>query len=359
MSHPARHRPFLLATAVALLALALAVSLPGAAFGKRTVGISSPSFQFSILPGGSGKGELVVSDDGDEPIKVLVYSANQNVDAKGKVTFSVPNRDTANVMTNPAAWVRFDLPSSTKSYQNTPYIELKPGEGRKVGFEFRTPNGIASGDHTVVLFFEVFDFLDQQSGSVSKVSGRIGSRVRIRVSGDLVERVAVEPFSVRTFVAGDQVPYVFTIRNGGNVDQRMTGYLSILGGGGAQRSRSLVMTEATVFAGTDREVSGSLGPQGLGLGIYTARLTLDYPTQDPGAVKMRQLVKEQRFYVVPPWLLVAVAAIVAALALWLLWRRSVRTARERGLAEALSSERATVDVRAPEEPAEGSAESSS
>ena len=49
---------------------------------------------FELDPGEQGDGEVVVINDGDEPIKVLVYTADQDIDEAGNITYrrSQPGR---------------------------------------------------------------------------------------------------------------------------------------------------------------------------------------------------------------------------------------------------------------------------
>jgi hypothetical protein len=323
-------RAGILATVFVLSVIPPLLLSPGVAFAKRTIGISTPSFEFNVAPGGTGKGNLVITNDGDESFNVLVYASNQKVDAKGVITYEVPNRDTQGFANSPAMWLRLALPKTTKSFGNTPYIEMKPGDRVPVGFSFQTPSDTAAGDHPAVIFFEMFDLPKSQPGSSSKVSGRVGSRIRIRVQGDVTENVDAQPFVVRQFVVGDQVPYVFTVRNRGNVDQQITAQLAVFDSNEAEKYRATVVTESALFAGTDKEVSGVLVPENAWLGRYVVRLEVAYPRQSAvkGSTDIQRVVKERTIWVAPLWLIIIVIVIAGLGILWLMWRRALARARK-------------------------------
>lgn len=317
---------------VVAAAAALAVlwcSVPAPAFASKTVGISSPKFEFSVAPGQTGTGELYLINDGTEPIKVMVYTANQKTDAKGQITYDVPRVGTAGNQ-GPAAWFRIQMPEDSKAIGNTPYVDLDPGQRVLVKFIFQVPPGVPAGDHQVLVFFEMFDFA-QGGGMLSTVSGRIGTRIRLRVQGTLVEKVSVQPFSARWLVIGDLVPWSFVVRNDGNVDKSVTARLEVLDGNEEVLQGSRVMSETVIYATSMSERAGTLRLKGLRLGRYTVRLTAAYPREPDaqGRSVPSEIVKEREIWVFPLWLVIVVVGIVGALALWLSWRGAVRAAQRK------------------------------
>jgi hypothetical protein len=332
-----------------VFALVMPLSLflaPGVAFGVRTIGITAPSFDFSVLPGGKGKGDIVVINRGDEPMKVLVYSADQKVDAKGKVDYTVPNRTSKDLLNSPAMWLNVSLPATmTKSFGNVPYVELTPGQQVPVHFEFAVPSAAAPGDHQLFLFFEMFE-TEKPAGA--DIQGRVGSRIRIRAQGTLRENVDVQPFSMRSIVIGDQVPWVFTIRNRGNVDHEMTGHLSVFDGNQEETNRTVVVTETPVYAGTDKEVSGVLKLQGIWIGRYAARLDVSYPPEAGAKGEPRHVIKERTIWLAPLWLIVVLVAMIGAGLLWVMWRGALKSARKSARVESGTVARAgTGDAAGP------------
>jgi hypothetical protein len=314
---------------VLTLALALPFVLPAPALASKTVGISSPKFEFNVASGQSGKGELYVINDGTEPIKVMVYSANQKTDAKGQITFDVP-RIGAPGDPGPASWFRMQMPEDSKSFGNTPYVELAPKQRVLVKFDFEVPPGVTAGDHQVVIFFEMFDFA-QGGGMLSSVSGRVGSRVRVRVQGTLVEKMGVQPFSVREFVIGDLMPWSFVARNDGNVDKLIAAKLALLDSSENEVVASVVASDSPLYARTMIEKAGTMTLSGAGIGRYTARLTMTYPSEPDarGETVPKEVVKDRTVWVFPLWLVIGAVVLVGGLVLWLMWLSAVKAAERK------------------------------
>jgi len=135
-----------------LLVLLVLVGLiaPTSATAVRTIGLSTGTFDFSVAAGKGGTGEVVVMNNGDENLSVLIYAANQKVDASGAISYEVPNRDDQGVQYNPALWLQIKIGKQTQTVGNTPYIELTPGEQVPVSFEMLVPQGTPPGDHQVL-----------------------------------------------------------------------------------------------------------------------------------------------------------------------------------------------------------------
>ncbi|HSQ21833.1 MAG TPA: hypothetical protein VLQ52_03425, partial [Coriobacteriia bacterium] len=207
---------------VSVLALTLAlVAIPGTAVAEKTIGLSSGTFAFEVEPGDTGEGEVIVSNDGDEPLKALVYVTDVKIDDAGEQDFVEPQRQGASILTTPASWFRIFMPADSKSVGNTPYIELDPGERLPIRFAFSPPAGTASGDHNVVIFFEMFELAEGSDGAAAQVSGRLGARVALRVTGPVIENLTIRPFDVPSFRIGNAVPFTFTVNNAGNTNKRV------------------------------------------------------------------------------------------------------------------------------------------
>jgi hypothetical protein len=313
-----------------LLGVALligAVPIPAAA--SQTIGISAPTFEFNVASGQSGSGELYVINDGTEPIKVMVYAANQKADAAGKITFEVPRPgDLGNI--GPAAWLRIGMPENSKAFGNTPYVEMKPGQKVLVRFEFDVPPEIAAGDHQVVLFFEMFEF-SNTGGMMARVSGRVGSRIRIRVQGTFIEKMSVQPFTVPALVINGAMPWSFVVRNDGNLDKPVSVRLALLDSNENEMQVSEVATDLPMYARTMAERSGTMRLTEVGMGRYIARLTATYPKEPDarGESVPVDIVKDRTVWVLPLWLVIVLVVLVGAVALWLAWRSAVRTAERR------------------------------
>lgn len=300
----------------ALAALVVASALmiaPHAAFAEKTLGVSSGAFRYEVDSGSKVGGEIIVSNDGDEPITVLVYAADQVVDETGALSFTVPNRADISTMNQPSAWIRLDMPTDSKSFANVPYLEMEPGERVPVQFEVSVPGGVASGDHNVMVFFEMAELPTEENQLAQmRVSGRIGSRVTLRVSGDIVERLEVRPFTVPSVVFGPAVPFEFRVMNAGNVDERVTSTALLLDGSDNTVATQVAIDNQTVFAGRNLDASGTVSAARLGFGPHTVRVETQ-KVDESGAVLdagKDTIVETRTTWVLPVWLLVAVAVLV-------------------------------------------------
>ena len=60
------------ALAVTSVAVAALLIYPGAAFATRTLGLSAGTFKFDVSAGQQVSGQVIVMNDGTEPLKVMV-----------------------------------------------------------------------------------------------------------------------------------------------------------------------------------------------------------------------------------------------------------------------------------------------
>ncbi|MHB1016575.1 MAG: COG1361 family protein [Coriobacteriia bacterium] len=294
--------------AVLLAAVIFALAIPAPAFAEKTIGLSSGTFEFTVEPGQNGTGEVIVSNDGDEPLKALVYVSDLQVSETGEQTFTTPDRQNATSQATPATWFRIYMPADSKAVGNTPYLELEPGEKIPIAFEFAPPGGTAPGDHNVIIFFEMFEFAGDTEGTGAQVSGRLGTRVALRVNGQVVEKLTIRPFEVPGFVIGREVPFSFVIKNGGNLNKRVEVTAAVLSRSQTAVAQSVVATDTAIFPSSGREFTGSLVTGGSGLGPHTVEVRVQY-MQD-GAQLPSELVETRSVWLIPLWLVVLAGFIV-------------------------------------------------
>ncbi len=313
-----------------ILACAVALALPVGAFGVKTLGLSSGTFKFDASAGKSVGGVVYVANDGDEDIKVLVYASDQKVDPKGALTYTVPSRGDLSALDQPSTWTQVKMPADSKSLGNIPYIELKPGQRVPVKFSFTIPPNVPPGDHNVLLFFEMFDTPGAGEGAVSAVSGRLGSRITLRVAGEFVKRLEVRPFVVPAFVIGDEVPYRFTVNNLGNIDQRAGARMLLLDRNDEVLVEKTPIDGRIVFAGTSMEASGSAVVGG-GIGPHSVRIDVT-PVDDEGKALdsgKETITQSRNVWLIPLWLVIAVGTVVVLAIARIVWGFALRAARRR------------------------------
>ena len=78
-----RYSPARIRTALATAAFAVAMLVaPSAALATKTLGLSAGIFKYNVTAGSVKSGEVVVMNSGNEPLHVMVYSSDQQVDDK-------------------------------------------------------------------------------------------------------------------------------------------------------------------------------------------------------------------------------------------------------------------------------------
>jgi hypothetical protein len=304
--------------------------------GERTIGLSASKFEFEAQAGQVGEGTVWVSNDGDTPVSVRVYAADQVIDEKGTATYVVPSLDT-NMLQSPASWVTVSLPEDAKSLGNIPYVDMEPGERLQVDFDVEIPDSAVPGDHQSVLFFEMFDPNAATAPGSTRVDARLGARIRTRVSGEIIEDVDVAPFRMPSYVIGSSVPYQFTVVNKGNVDQSVSARLAQLDSSDAEVAAEELMADTALFANSQLQKSGSFEVASPAIGPTRFNLALSYPSQTPGANGLVKSVEKTRVvWVVPPWLPIALGALLLlflAAAIWAAGRRSAQRQTRRAQVE--------------------------
>jgi hypothetical protein len=303
--------------------------VPTSAFAVRTMGLSSGTFRFDLKAGQEATGSVDVMNDGDEVLKVMVYAADQRVDAKGKITYITPSRTDLQTAVLPSSWTSIKMPADSKAIGNVPYMEIKPKQRIPVSFKVLVPEGVASGDHNLVIFFESFEPPTPGQGAKTSVIGRLGARVRMRVAGELVRKLEVRPFNVPAYVLDTKIPFSFTVRNLGNLDQRVGARVLLLDRGGNEVDRRTAIDGVTVFAGTNLESSGTAMVKGFPLGPFKVRLDIS-PVDDAGKALNAgadQITQSSELWVIPMWTIVVAVLLLLALFVWIIWSIAAKATR--------------------------------
>lgn len=315
-----RYMRFLPISVLVVVALLGPLATPAVPAQPRTIAISAGSFAFDVDPGQEMTGEVTVINPSEEPIRVMVYTAYQVIDEEGEVTYVTPNRDDPDFAARPTAWVRLSMPADAKAIGNTPYLEMEPGERIPVEFAFQPPMGVAPGDHNVVLFFEMFDLAEGAEGAVTQVRGRVGSRIQMRVSGEHVKRMSVRPLVVPAVVFGNEVPFDMTLRNTGNLDQRVSVASVLFDRNEREVAREEPLLGSLVFAGSNRRLEGRVLADGLPIGPHTLQAEVYEVDEEGNIIEQAEPVVESRVvWMIPWWALIAPGAVVSILLGRIVW----------------------------------------
>ncbi|MET0435477.1 MAG: DUF916 domain-containing protein [Cellulomonas sp.] len=272
---PTRRVPAALAALAAAVALALGGALPavGAAPAARTVplvapaaadpapadpagdpaaastqvtwgvrpadtvhGTARPNFAYSLPPGGTLADALVVTNKGDAPLALDVYAADGFLTADGTLDVLGAGEESTAL----GAWVQVE----------TPEIVLEPGAATEVPFTLTVPEDAQPGDYAAGI---VSSLLVENAAGVS-VDRRLGSRVHLRVQGDLAPALAVSGLRVDYDAGGNPVApgaatVTFTVTNTGNSRVAPTEQVQVAGLFGLGRARAAAVDVPELIPG--------------------------------------------------------------------------------------------------------------
>jgi len=326
-------RSLALALALAFGVLLLGCYLPASADAATSIGLSAGSFKFNTTAGNTLSGDLYISNEGETPVQVLVYTTDVRPNEKGTPEYVKPAPGIQPASNSPASWTTIKVPDATRIINNSPYLALAVGEQSHVFFTIKVPEKAPAGDYSEVIFFEMFN-LGGGTGATSRIGGRLGSRIQVRVQGKLIENVSVRPFSVGNIAFMPTLPYSFTINNGGNIDHEFSSRLQLLDASEEARQTVQIGKADYIYARSRKLFDGRAPLKGLGLGKYTAELRVSYLKEAMGpdgkvSRARDEIVKQREFYVVPYALLIPVIVALIALVLFFLTIPARRRRRQR------------------------------
>ncbi|QAY72874.1 DUF916 domain-containing protein [Agromyces protaetiae] len=274
------------------------------AWTVRTVdnanGSGRPNFTYDVDPGAVIDDALLVTNTGTVPLDLAVYAAD---------TFTTPTGD-IDILQNAAdsvdagAWI---APGSDT-------VHLEPGAAAEVPFRIDVPADARPGDHSAGLVTALAE-TGAGTGTIA-VERRLGSRLHLRVSGELVPAATVtdvrtsfngtwNPFGTGTLVVDYRLSNTGNTRVTATEAARIAGPFGILAVSAADVQLPEVLPGSTIEV--HREITGvpvlgwitgalTVAPEGVGLGAGA----LDVSTIEVGQAAV-------------PWTFLALAVVIAGL----------------------------------------------
>ncbi|MBW0252706.1 DUF916 domain-containing protein [Cellulomonas sp. PS-H5] len=199
-------------------------------------GAARPNFAYSLPPGGTLADALVVTNKGDAPLALDVYAADGFLTADGTLDVLGAGEESTAL----GAWVQVE----------TPEIVLEPGAAAEVPFTLTVPEDAQPGDYAAGI---VSSLLVENAAGVS-VDRRLGSRVHLRVQGDLAPALAVSGLRVDYDAGGNPVApgaatVTFTVTNTGNSRVAPTEQVQVAGLFGLGRARAAAVDVPELIPG--------------------------------------------------------------------------------------------------------------
>jgi hypothetical protein len=239
-------------------------------------GSGRANFTYDVAPGAVISDAMIVVNTGTESLPLAVYAADAFTASSGEIDVLVDGTPSQGAGT----WVAVASPPLT----------LAPGQSAEVPFTITVPTDARPGDHAAGI---VTSLSSTDASSTLSVDRRLGTRINLRVAGELAPAAAVSAVSARyeaswnPFASGRLVVQ-YALENSGNT--RLTGVETIattgLGG-----SRTAPAQIGEIIPGSTVEVvrdvpafslgwisgSVSLAPEGVGLGAAAlAPVTSDF-----------------------------------------------------------------------------------
>ena len=263
------------------------------------LGDARPNFQYAAEPGQTIDDAIVVTNMTAAPLTLAVYAADAFTTSSGQLDLLPAGEPSTDVGT----WVDLDEDEVT----------LDAGEAATIPFTVTVPDDATPGDHSGGI---VTSFRSTQSGSTVALDSRLGSRMHVRVAGELTP--AVDATDVRVdyhpswnpFASGSATVH-YVLRNTGNTRAVATDSASVAGPMGLLEASSDQTTtpELTARSEIDRaiEVTGAWPS-------FRLKATVDVIPESVGVggETLPALVVTGSAWAVPWSLLVLVGLVVAA-----------------------------------------------
>lgn len=264
------------ATTVTASALPAAAAEGGVAWTVQTAdndnGTGRANFTYDVDPGQAVSDTMIVVNTGTESLPLAVYAADAFTTTSGEIDVLVDGTPSEDAGT----WVTVE-PAS---------LELLPGQRAEVPFTIAVPPDARPGDHAAGI---VTSLTSRDAASSLSVDRRLGTRINLRVAGELSPAAAVRDVTARYAAARNpleagRLTVEYTLDNTGNT--RLTGIETLAAAGPASLfaaagpatqlnevipgSSVVVTREIEVFSIGWLGGSISISPEGVGLGAGSA-----------------------------------------------------------------------------------------
>ncbi|WP_150955470.1 hypothetical protein [Microbacterium testaceum] len=298
-------------------------------------GRDRPNYAYDLLPGGTVGDALYVANRSPEPITLRVYAADGFLTEDGALDILAGGVESTDL----GSWVSIESPELT----------LDSGASAEVPFTIAVPAGAAPGDYAAGIVASMLVTAD--NGTVTE--RRLGSRVHLRVQGDLapalvVGDVVVDYHGTANPVETGSATVSYTLTNTGNT--RLDPNVEVALGGPFGWARVTAADDAPeLLPGSSLErtveVAGIVPLVLLSADVTATSQVVSRTLAGAEPSALDPLVSQGAAATAAvPW---TALAIIAALALLVAWR--IVAARRRKAAHAREIEAAVAAARADAE----------
>ena len=284
---------FLAGSLIALLGLFGLVPLAYAADETDTVldsreeiTLSPVTNKYEIAAGDSKKGSLKVVNTGDVEFDFNLYAKPYSVsgsDYTASYDESAPRADAYD-------WVVFDVTEAT----------LAPQESMEIGYTINMPLDAGLGGHYAVLFAETKPAEDVEGNQIIRKK-RVGSILRVNVSGDINENGSVVGATIPGFISSPPLKTTIDVKNDGNVDFTVLSSITVTDIFGNTKYSNKKL-DSIVYPDTTRAIEQNWDGASW-LGLYKVDISAKY--LDQGYQTSKYVL------IVPRWLIALTVILIA------------------------------------------------
>lgn len=280
-------------------------------------GSDRSSFAYSVNPGGWIDDAMVVANRGKDPLTLSVYAADGYTTETGQLDLLTRDKKSVGV----GAWLHADRTS----------VKVAPGRTVRIPFSVTVPDNATPGDYVGGLLTS----LKQPDAAAGiNVDRRLGIRVKLRVSGALRPRLAVEDLSVdyrgtaNPFATGEAT-LTYTVHNTGNTVLSARQKASLSGPFGWLKAKAgAVAATPDLLPGERWKVTVPLHGVAPAVRLTAAVTVTPLLTDASGSVSPLAPVRATAGGWAVPWTLLVVIVVLAAVGTaWLLLARRARARR--------------------------------
>lgn len=292
-------------------------------------GAGRPNFNYEAAVGVTLVDALVVTNYGDEPLELGVYAADGFLTPDGSLDI-LPSGEPS---TELGSWITL----------TTDVVTLPAGESAEVPFDLTVPADVQPGDYAAGIVAAMR--VESATGVVTE--RRLGSRVLLRVAGDLAPALTISDVSVdyestlNPFAAGTTA-VTFTLENTGNTRIDPNAVVTVSGPFGIAPLRVGAGDVPELLPGTSIARVVQV-PGVFPLGVLTADVTASADVVERPGAEASQLpvvapVDGSSSVVAIPWMILAIVLLLIALIIWRVRaRRRAKRARQREIDEAVAA----------------------
>lgn len=185
---------------------------PPATFGIRTASATAPDnrgrFIFGATSGAVVKDHVAITNVSQQQLNLRVYAADAFNTPEGGFDLLATGKPSRDIGT----WIKLGRES----------VALPPGGQEIVPFTVTVPRDAPPGDHAAGIVASLLTEQSNTDGSKVAVDTRVGTRMYVRVAGELRPQLSIEDLDVayhdnlNPFGSG-RVTVNYTVRNTGNV----------------------------------------------------------------------------------------------------------------------------------------------